>query len=603
MSRLFIRVGVATAWEAAAEGPIDVRLKRDVFAYKPSVVTIMLGMNDASYRPFDAKIFETYSKGYDHIVDSLKENAPGVRLTLIQPSPYDDVTRKPSFEGGYNAVLLKYADFVKDLASKKGATVADLNTGLVEATKKANEIDHDRAVQFNFDRVHPGPAGQLLMAEGLLKAWDAPSLVASVSLDVDAASSVKAENTTVSDLIVGEKISWVQEDKALPFPIFLTDPTTALAVKSSDVVEALDREMLKVMSLKGSEYKLRIDGQDVGKFTKEALADGINLAVLNTPMIHQAMKVHELTLMHNNIHYTRWRQVQVPLQGQHLARGRAGDESTGFGRGRHGQTPAPGSAAQASPVRADSLISETPEETFMKRNPVKKALKEGRPQVGTWLSLGNVVAARFLARTGLPWLTVDMEHTHTDIQTAALMFGAIADAGCVPLARVQEGRHDLIKSSARLWSDGDRRADGDDRRRGSQDRRGLQVPASGKPLGGRRASRFELWCHGRGLLSLRGRRNLGRDPDRACGRRGDRRRNLRGAGDRRHLRRPERPCGVDAIARRHAAYERCARSHAPEDSRGGQTSERPRAGCTCSRSLTPTAGSPRAGSSSRSTAS
>ena len=31
----------------------------------------------------------------------------------------------------------------------------------------------------------------------------------------------------------------------------------------------------------------------------------------------------------------------------------------------------------------------------MKPNPVKKALKEGRPQVGTWLSLGSVVGARY----------------------------------------------------------------------------------------------------------------------------------------------------------------------------------------------------------------
>ncbi len=81
----------------------------------------------------------------------------------------------------------------------------------------------------------------------------------------------------------------------------------------------------------------------------------------------------------------------------------------------------------------------------MKTNPVKRALQQGKPQVGTWLSLGSVIAARFLARTGLPWLTVDMEHTHTDIQTAAMMFGVIADAGCVPLVRVPEGRHDLIK--------------------------------------------------------------------------------------------------------------------------------------------------------------
>lgn len=81
----------------------------------------------------------------------------------------------------------------------------------------------------------------------------------------------------------------------------------------------------------------------------------------------------------------------------------------------------------------------------MKTNPVKRALKAGQPQIGTWLSLGSVVAARYLARTGLPWLTVDMEHTHTDINTASLMFGAIADAGCVPLARVPASRHEYIK--------------------------------------------------------------------------------------------------------------------------------------------------------------
>jgi 4-hydroxy-2-oxoheptanedioate aldolase len=81
----------------------------------------------------------------------------------------------------------------------------------------------------------------------------------------------------------------------------------------------------------------------------------------------------------------------------------------------------------------------------LKENPVKRALRAGKPQIGTWLSLGSIAAARFMARVGLPWLTVDMEHTHTDIQTAALMFGAIADAGCVPLARIPTGKHEYIK--------------------------------------------------------------------------------------------------------------------------------------------------------------
>ena len=81
----------------------------------------------------------------------------------------------------------------------------------------------------------------------------------------------------------------------------------------------------------------------------------------------------------------------------------------------------------------------------MKKNPVKTALKEGQPQVGTWLSLGNVFAARMMARIGFPWLTIDMEHSPIDWSEAALLFGVIADAGCVPLARVPCGDHDHIK--------------------------------------------------------------------------------------------------------------------------------------------------------------
>lgn len=81
----------------------------------------------------------------------------------------------------------------------------------------------------------------------------------------------------------------------------------------------------------------------------------------------------------------------------------------------------------------------------MRPNPVKRALKEGKPAVGTWLSLGSIPAARFMARTGFAWLTVDIEHTMVDWETAAFMFGSIADAGCVALARVPANRHDHIK--------------------------------------------------------------------------------------------------------------------------------------------------------------
>jgi len=81
----------------------------------------------------------------------------------------------------------------------------------------------------------------------------------------------------------------------------------------------------------------------------------------------------------------------------------------------------------------------------MRPNPVKRALKAGQASVGAWLSLGSITAARFLARAGFAWLTVDIEHSLVDWETATHMLGAIADAGCTALARVPSNRHDHIK--------------------------------------------------------------------------------------------------------------------------------------------------------------
>src|SRR3954463_15951583 len=81
----------------------------------------------------------------------------------------------------------------------------------------------------------------------------------------------------------------------------------------------------------------------------------------------------------------------------------------------------------------------------MRPNPVKRALKAGKASVGTWLSLGSITAARFMARAGFAWLTVDVEHSLVDWETASHMFASIADAGCTALARVAANRHDHIK--------------------------------------------------------------------------------------------------------------------------------------------------------------
>jgi 4-hydroxy-2-oxoheptanedioate aldolase len=81
----------------------------------------------------------------------------------------------------------------------------------------------------------------------------------------------------------------------------------------------------------------------------------------------------------------------------------------------------------------------------MRVNRVKRILQSGGTSYGSWLSLGDLFASRMLARLNFDWLTLDLEHGAIDWAQAAMIFGAVADGGGVPLARVPKGNHDYIK--------------------------------------------------------------------------------------------------------------------------------------------------------------
>jgi lysophospholipase L1-like esterase len=297
-------------------GPIDLRLHRDVFPFNPTVVTIMLGMNDGGYRAYDQSLFDTYANGYRHIVDSIESALPGVRITAIEPSPYDDITRPPTFEGGYNAVLKRYSQFVRELAASDHLTDVDFNTPVDAMLEKAKAKDPALAQKILPDRVHPGPGGHLIMAEALLKSWHAPSLVSRTLIDAQSSSAIECDNCAVSNLVHNGALTWTETEKSLPMPINWKDPVVALAVHSSDFVSALDDETLRVTGLTPARYTLKIDSTDVATFTADQLASGVNLAEYDTPMSRQAAAVHSLTFKHNDIHFARWRLVQVALDGE-----------------------------------------------------------------------------------------------------------------------------------------------------------------------------------------------------------------------------------------------------------------------------------------------
>jgi lysophospholipase L1-like esterase len=287
-------------------GPVDQRLHRDIFDHNPTVVTVMLGMNDGYYRQYDEGVFTTYANGYRYIVDAIQREFPKAHITLAAPSAYDDVTRAVKMPNGYNAVLVKYSKFVEDLATEKNTGIADLNTPVVDALKKARTEDPALAQALINDRVHPGPAIHWVMAEAILKAWNATPQVSSVNLSVEHERVVTSDNTEATDLtVLPNGITWSQEDKSLPLPLGPIDADAAmqLVLRSSDIISSLDQETLVVTGLEPGTYQLKIDDRVVSSFSAEKLAKGINLALLETPMLEQARRVAHDTDLLNQYDY------------------------------------------------------------------------------------------------------------------------------------------------------------------------------------------------------------------------------------------------------------------------------------------------------------
>jgi len=273
-------------------GGIDERLARDVFSHKPTVVTVMLGMNDGSNGTTPDEIQTNYTKGYEHLLDSVREHCPGVRITLLGPSPFDEVTRPAGPKGSYNAVMVHFAELDKELAAKSGASFVNFNPPVVAALEKAQALNPLAAKLLMPDRTHPDTIVHWVMAEALLKGWNAPALVSSVTIDASAGKAAEAQNASV-DHVERDKdtLRWTTIENALPLPLTANNASQALLQDLTGIEQELNREPLRVTGLAAGDYKLAIDDNAVGTFSAEDLSKGINLAKYQTPMWSQAQRV------------------------------------------------------------------------------------------------------------------------------------------------------------------------------------------------------------------------------------------------------------------------------------------------------------------------
>jgi lysophospholipase L1-like esterase len=274
------------------------RFDWDVAAWKPTVVSVELGMNDKGSFTVDKYIANM--KELDARIRSIK--ACPVYLTASPVNSGDTMAKL-----GGNQRLHEYAVALKAFAAEQKAPFADQFHATIDVWGKnkprellANSlpslkalsqdsnlagVEHLRIfleaqaksatplVSMMGDPVHPGPTGQLTMAAALLKDLGANGFVSSVSIGPK--GKVEAKGCVVDGLKADAGVvSFDRLDECLPFPI--PDEARAVLPLFPTILE-LSRYTLQATGLPEERYALKIDGMPVATLTAKELAEGVNL--------------------------------------------------------------------------------------------------------------------------------------------------------------------------------------------------------------------------------------------------------------------------------------------------------------------------------------
>lgn len=268
-------------------GDAATRVSRDVKPWDPTVITVMLGMNDGGYVPPDQKIFQDYQAGYESLLDMLRHAAPGARITLLENTPYDEITHGTEFTG-YMATTEQNARATPALGTREHLPVVDTLSPMVQLLQRAKAANPSFASLLVTDRIHPAEPTHWIIAAALMKAWHVDPVVSSVVIASKTRTLGDSQRTAVTGL-TGDAvhIQWDQMDEALPLPFNFDNELMNFVLSVSDLYSC-DKEMLRVDGLRPGEYTLRIDEMQIGNFSAEQLANGINLATMKTPMWRQA---------------------------------------------------------------------------------------------------------------------------------------------------------------------------------------------------------------------------------------------------------------------------------------------------------------------------
>ena len=299
------------------------RFEDDLAVFEPDHVTVLLGMNDGQYEPFTTETFTTYREGIEKIVSQIKEL--GATPIALSPTMFDhhqlalrnlDETfrfRNRSFDQHYNSLMAFYGAWLRETSGHEQIPFVNLWGPLNDHTFAIRSAKPDFSLVE--DAIHPGAAGQFIMAFSILSASQAEKRhVSNISINRrgDKWTAARSEKITgligandsseVSFTFHAESLPWVVPDRSSKYDLkWGPSAPASLGFELTKAGHKLGAERLRITGLAPGNYELHIDDTKVGTFTHLQLGAKIELQKYPaTPQSQQALEIAELNRERND---------------------------------------------------------------------------------------------------------------------------------------------------------------------------------------------------------------------------------------------------------------------------------------------------------------
>lgn len=267
-------------WSGEQASGFVQRMKDDVLRFQPTIATTCYGMNDHRYVPYTDEIGAEYLKNQTESVRQFKE--AGTRVILGSPGT---IGLMPSWvksatgtQQDLNLSLLRLRNMDIELAEREGVRFADVYWPMLTAGFTAQQKYGKDYMICGKDGVHPGWAGQTVMAYAFLKAMGLDGEIGTLTLDAAAGTATASGGHEITSASPSElKV----KSSRYPFCAPEADPAKDDNIRSAMALipfnETLNRFTLTVKNAPAEKYTVTW-GATTRTYSRTNLEKGVNLA-------------------------------------------------------------------------------------------------------------------------------------------------------------------------------------------------------------------------------------------------------------------------------------------------------------------------------------